>query len=50
MGNNQDPFVKKKQNANGVYDKQAKTIDTHGNYVPNMPTNSEILRSEGSKK
>lgn len=50
MGNNQDPFVTKKRNANGNYDKEAHAIDSNGNFVPNTPTNSEILRSERSKK
>lgn len=45
IGNNQDPFVKKKQYTDGEYDKKTMTIDNNGNYVPNVPTNSEILRS-----
>ncbi|MEH6852951.1 hypothetical protein SAMN04488168_10641 [Bacillus sp. 491mf] len=50
MGNNQNPFTIKKRNANGQYDKEAHTIDSHGNYVPNTPTNAAILRAERAKK
>ncbi|MFB9758064.1 MULTISPECIES: hypothetical protein [Bacillaceae] len=50
MGNNQDPFVKKKQHADGEYDKKTVTIDNNGNYALNAPTNSEILRSDRNRK
>lgn len=50
MGHNQDPFTTKKRNANGQYDKEPHSIDSHGNFVPNTPTNDAVLRAERPKK
>ncbi len=50
MGHNQNPFTTKKRNANGQYDKEAHSIDSHGNFVPNTPTNDAVLRAERPKK
>ncbi|WIY63448.1 MULTISPECIES: hypothetical protein [Bacillus] len=49
MGHNQNPFTTKKRTANGQYDKEAHSIDSHGNFVPNTPTNDAVLRTERSK-
>ncbi|MDM5155086.1 hypothetical protein QUF88_15065 [Bacillus sp. DX1.1] len=50
MGHNQNPFTTKKRNANGQYDKEPHSIDSHGNFVPNTPTNEAVLRAERPKK